>query len=291
MAVFLRTYTPSAGTWRNAAEVFKFPGGEVHLKNIIPEADEKTVYIADVRGADLDDLMAAALWADIAHDREMWFVLKLPYLPAARADKSDGTQPIAKYVYAKFIESMGADQIITIDTHSGFGNGTWYGAEHGLLDLSPLPLIDRALETQGHWRYDGIIAPDKGAVDRAGAVAKHYGLDLYVADKVRDFNSGILLDYKLTVPKSGKYLVVDDICDGGWTFTELADASGLDRAHLDLWVTHGIFSGKANLLTRYYGRIMTTDSHPGHNRVGVASSIVPTFTYMHETMVEGLKYV
>ncbi|QAY03490.1 ribose-phosphate pyrophosphokinase [Mycobacterium phage CicholasNage] len=280
MAVYLRAYRPTTGILRNAATPFKFPGGEVHLKDILPEDAGRMVYVADVRGAELDDLMAAALWADVAHDREMPFVLMVPYLPAARADRGE---PCGKYVYAKFIETMGADRVYTIDVHSNLGHG-WY---RRLVDLEPLPLLDRALESQGHWRYDGIIAPDKGAKDRANAVAEKYGLDLYVADKVRDFQTGKILDYKLTVPKSGKYLVVDDICDGGWTFSELAKVSGVLKSNLDLWVTHGIFSGRANELKYFYKHILTSDSHPGHNRVGVATTIVPVYTYMHNEMVKG----
>ncbi|UVF61248.1 phosphoribosyl pyrophosphate transferase [Mycobacterium phage DuncansLeg] len=282
MAVYLRVYKPEVGTSRDAAQKFKFPGGEVHLKNVIPEMSGLSYYVADVRGADLDDLMAAGLWADIAHDREMPFVLFLPYLPAARADRGE---PGGKYMYAKFVNTFGADQVITIDQHSQLGYN-WYDE---LNDLPLLPLLDRALESQGHWRYDGIIAPDKGAVERANAVAQHYGLDLYVGNKYRDFETGRILKYEIDVPKSGQYLVVDDICDGGWTFTELARASDLFQSQLSLWVTHGIFSGNAHELRKYYRRIYTTDSHPGHNRVGVATTIVPTFTYMHEAMVKGLK--
>ncbi|QGJ93091.1 phosphoribosyl pyrophosphate transferase [Mycobacterium phage Calm] len=283
MAVYLRAYRPSTGLLRNAAKPFRFPGGEVHLQDILPEDAGRMVYVADVRGADLEELMAAAMWADVAHDREMQFVLMVPYLPAARADRGE---PCGKYVYAKFIETMGADLVLTIDQHSKAGE-QWFS---NLVDLDPLPLLDRALESQAHWRYDAIIAPDKGAKNRAEAVAKHYGLDLVVCDKQRDFATGKITGYKVPpLPSSGKYLVVDDICDGGWTFTRLASDSFIPRGHLDLWVTHGIFSGAATNLRNYYGRIMTTDSHPGHNRNGVSTSIVPVFTYLYNEMVKGLK--
>lgn len=285
MAVYLRAYEPERGTIRDAAKPFKFPGGEVHLKDVIPETNARRIYTADVRGADLDDLMAAALWADVAHDREMPFVLMLPYLPAARADRGE---PCGKYVYSKFIETMGADHVYSIDVHSKLGNH-WYSPDT-FVDLDPLALLDRALESQGHWRYDGIIAPDKGAKDRAEAVAKHYGLDLYVADKKRDFDTGRLLRYEFldSLPRTGKYLVVDDICDGGGTFKLLAATSGLPREQLDLWVTHGIFSGDAPGLRVSYRHILTTDSHPGSSRVGAATTIVPVFTYLHDAMVKGL---
>lgn len=282
MAVYLRTYTESTGTVHGAAEVFRFPGGEVHLKNLPPETGERTVYVADVRGADMHDLMAAAMWADVAHEREMPFVLMLPYLPAARADRGE---PTGKYVYSKFIETMGADHVFTIDTHSPIGN-QWY---RNLRELDPGPLLDRALNCSIHWKYDAIIAPDAGAKDRAEAVAKRTGLDFYVAEKDRDFVTGQIYEIKVPdLPANGRYLVVDDICDGGSTFLMLAHDTVVDKRNIDLWVTHGVFSGDAPNLRNYYRQILTTDSHPGHNRVGVATTVVPVFTYMFNEMAKEL---
>lgn len=286
MTVYLRTYSKRRGVIVNAAEVFKFPGGEVHLRNIDPAEDDcgTTVYVADVRGADVHDLMAAALWADVARDRGQLFALLLPYLPAARSDR--GT-PTGGAVYAQMINGIYADRVIGIDPHSEAI--TWW--VDALQVLDPLPLLARALNSAGHLlRYDGVIAPDAGATARATAVAAALGADLYQAEKHRDFNTGKILSYKMTerLPLTGRYLVVDDICDGGGTFRFLADATGLFSSRLGLWVTHGIFSGEATKLRHYYDNIYTTDSHPGHNRVGCATSIVPTFVYMHKAIEEFL---
>ncbi|ALY07395.1 phosphoribosyl pyrophosphate transferase [Mycobacterium phage MkaliMitinis3] len=282
MAVHLKVYAEKLGTINAAAEPFKFPGGELHLKNILGPLDlDGVTWIADVRGAGTDDLVTALLLADHAAQQGQAFVLFLPYLPAARADR--GT-PFGLRVYADLINNSAyAEHVIVIDPHSPVANRL----VRNICPLEPLPLLDRALESQGHWRYDAIIAPDKGAAERAGAIAKHYGLDLVVCDKERDFDTGRITKYRVPVLSTkGKYLVVDDICDGGGTFTLLASEALISKPNLDLWVTHGIFSGAATNLRNYYGRIMTTDSHPGHNRVGVATSIVPTYTYMHQAMVE-----
>ncbi|QNO01098.1 hypothetical protein [Mycobacterium phage CELFI] len=282
MAVHLKVYNEKLGTINGAAEPFTFPGGELHLRSILPPLIDGT-WIADVRGAATDDLVTALLLADHAAQQGQPFVLFLPYLPAARADR--GT-PFGLRVYADMINNCAyAEHVIVIDPHSPVAKRL----VRNICPLDPLPLLDRALESQGHWRYDAIIAPDKGAVDRAEKVAKHYGLDLVVCDKERDFDTGRITKYKVpALSTKGKYLVIDDICDGGGTFALLASESLIAKTNLDLWVTHGIFSGAATNLRNYYGRIMTTDSHPGHNRVGVATSIVPTYTYMHQAMV-GLK--
>ncbi len=61
----------------------------------------------------------------------------------------------------------------------------------------------------------------------------------------------------------GKYLVVDDICDGGGTFLGLADKfwKQTSISTLDLYVTHGIFSKGVRELLRMYHNVYSTDSY------------------------------
>jgi phosphoribosylpyrophosphate synthetase len=56
---------------------------------------------------------------------------------------------------------------------------------------------------------------------------------------------------------------VDDICDGGGTFTGLAITMGLPRERVELLVSHGVFSKGAERLGQYYRLIHTTNSHVG----------------------------
>lgn len=273
MTAHLRLLT-SDGCSKGVSESFTFPGGEHHLRDF-PDFEESTTWIADVRGASADDLVQAALWANIAHQRQQPFVLMLPYLPAARSDRGE---PEGARVYADLIRSMSPQQVIGIDAHSPI-IGRYLPA---LTELDPYPLLERALTDAGHiGRYDGVIAPDKGAVDRALRVAEGLGVEIYYAHKKRDFETGKILGIEVEpLSRHGRYLVVDDICDGGGTFIGLANETGLHQAQLGLWVTHGIFSGKAPDLRRYYQHVYTTDSHPGHNRIGCATVIVPAETYM-----------
>lgn len=252
-------------------EMFSFPGGEHHLRCTTPLPDRPIHWVADVRGADPNDLVKAALLADyVAREREERIDLLLPYLPAARADRG---APLGAEVYATFVNSVGAETVVGIDPHSEV-------ITHqiaGLRLADPVPLIVANVAGRG---YDGVIAPDHGAVDRASAAAAALGIDLYQAVKHRDFDTGKITGIAMEgdLPASGKYLIVDDICDGGGTFRGLADATKLPREQLGLWVTHGIFSGAAHDLGKDYAEIITTTSHPGHDRHGVATLIVPVLT-------------
>jgi phosphoribosylpyrophosphate synthetase len=284
------------GLERGVATEFNYPGGELHLKNIQDLLSPETVWIADVRfgnasksaaGGALDDLGYAAMLAKVAHKRQAPFVLMLPYLPAARADHGE---PLGAEVYTDFISSMNPQQVIGIDPHSQFIVDYFDRCMPGkLTELDATPLVKLALgrdPTVPSW--DGVIAPDKGALGRAAMVADTLGCPLYTAKKVRDHATGRIIGYTppRDLPQDGNFLVVDDICDGGSTFKILAKATGLPKEQLNLWVTHGIFSGAADSLREHYERIYTTDSHPGHGRVGVATNITPVEVYMLQNMKE-----
>lgn len=232
-----------------------FPGGEsqIQIAGNIPSGSERVV--ADCRFGSATDLILAGMVAEAAHSRGHRFELFMPYLPAARADRND---PMGAAVYAGIINSFDADSVLAVDPHSDVMPTM----------ISKLAVLDhtefaiRGCEQNG-LIPNAIIAPDFGAMQRAEDVAMTLGIDLYVAEKVRDFDTGKITEYCAPdVPKAGQYLVVDDICDGGGTFRWLADELGVARDNLNLWVTHGIFSGNARQLTSQYASVMFTNSHP-----------------------------
>jgi phosphoribosylpyrophosphate synthetase len=301
MSVRFKAMVQGNGLVRDVATPFTYPGGELHLKEVFDYRDPATVWIADVRFNHANDLVHAALLANVAHHRQMPFVLFLPYLPAARADR--GT-PVGAEVYAEIIRSMNPQQIVAIDPHSSFIVDYFRNILPGKLTvLDPTPLLKRALGYESPdsvprpvasdhvEHYDAVIAPDKGALPRATKVAESLGgVDLYHAEKHREQSTGKILSYEMAEkpPVTGRYLVVDDICDGGATFNMLAELTELPREKLGLWVTHGIFSGNAPALRMHYDHIYTTDSHPGHGRVvdgcAIATSCVPVETYMFQNL-------
>ena len=61
--------------------------------------------------------------------------------------------------------------------------------------------------------------------------------------------------------KDKKVLIVDDICDGGRTFIELAKVLRAKGAEtVDLYTTHGIYSKGTKVLAPYINNIISTDS-------------------------------
>ncbi|QDF15367.1 phosphoribosyl pyrophosphate transferase [Gordonia phage Mollymur] len=260
--------------------VFQFPGGEWHIdleKSNLGGSDYR--WIAEVRGASADDLLVANLVASIASEFQEEKVLLIPYLPAARADRGI---PGGLGVYGDIINAGDWSEVISLDVHNP---AAAYCAVNNLTSMSATPLVAATVEDQD--AFTGVIAPDAGAALRAQGVAAVLGIKAIVADKKRDFATGKILGITCPpVDPDGNYLVVDDICDGGGTFMGLADATGLDRDRLSLWVTHGIFSGNSSQLWDKFKAIYTTDSHPGSGQLGKYTVKTPVWAYMIRRIVK-----
>lgn len=241
-------------------EAMRFPAGEAHVK-VVNENDGKgpLTEVARLYGADADDLFTLAMWADAAQQRGARTIAQIPYLPGARQDRG---MPFGAVVYAKFLNSLHIDHITAVDVHSPVMENLI--ERLGVVDSSAIVrkyVVGRRDSDVRAQRFEGIIAPDKGARHRAEAVARICGLPLYQAEKHRNPYTGTLTEFTCEeLPETGRFLVVDDICDGGGTFLGLAEATGLPRERLGLFVTHGVFSNGAARLVEHYEHIWTTDS-------------------------------
>lgn len=239
---------------------FHFPGGEVQIEIGDQARHHQVAYCRYGGDADIVEL---AMWADAMKRQNRKTLLLLPYLPGARMDRG---VPLGAKVYADLINSMGIDKIVALDPHSDVAP-----ALYDRLSIMPLTRFLAPLA-------DAVIAPDAGASKRAEDVAQHLKVPVYYAGKKRDFKTGKLSGFKCEdLPKFTdggrvpKFLLVDDICDGGGTFIGLADhlyeTQGITGDQLKLWVTHGIFSKGLGELRNRFGWIGTTDSHEGSDRI------------------------
>jgi ribose-phosphate pyrophosphokinase len=254
---------------KSALSPFTFPAGEAHTKREERRELEPTeIAILQFTPESIhNDLFQLAMWNDTVRQERANIkrVAVIPYFPGARADR--GT-PFGADVYVEFIYSLSLDQVITYDPHSSVYLELLMNDP--CLKVTPVHPYD-ILGTYSAQMvmpivYDGIIAPDKGAKVRAGAVARELNLPLYTATKTRDFETGKLTGFGMeqTLPDDGLYLIVDDICDGGGTFVGLANhlQETTENIRLDLYVSHGVFSKNATeLLPQSFSKIFTTDSY------------------------------
>lgn len=114
--------------------------------------------------------------------------------------------------------------------------------------------------------YDTLLFPDQTSYERFKPHLEQYGEGKahVVCGKKRNQDTGEITDH--VIPSvSGRVLVVDDLCDGGATFRNVARELDKDPNNLDLFVFHSIFSNKQNYheLSNAYGTIYTTNSYFG----------------------------
>jgi ribose-phosphate pyrophosphokinase len=184
--------------------------------------------------------------------------LYLPYFPGARQDHPEPGTPNTLRIFASLLNAMGHDVVVVVDPHSRL-----VGVHLDRCVTLGMDKIASAIMRP----YNAVICPDKGAVGRAEAVASALHIPSIMGRKVRDPRDGKLSGFEVDpLPGMGRYLVVDDICDGGGTFIGLAQEirkNLVGRASiLDLYVTHGVFSKGFKELNKHYEEIITTDSLP-----------------------------
>jgi len=195
--------------------------------------------------------------------------LFLPYYPGARQDRYQDGTAFTLQLYGRALRRISLHSILVLDPHSDM--------LRAIVDVDAIEAHEVAIPLNN--KYRGIIAPDKGASGRCAKFASAAKIDLIIeARKVRNPETGKLSNFSIDMRhRAGRYLIVDDICDGGGTFIGLADEIKRQSpdCNLDLWVSHGIFSKGYDELLNRFDKIITTDSFPStylmefHNRIAV----------------------
>ena len=222
-------------------EQFTFPGGEVQIR--IPEEptysedlDSGVIVHADIKNS--DDVIALLLSMSVLRETlpNTYYALFLRYFPYARQDRAcQPREAFSLKVFADLINSLEFSYVAVWDFHNE--------------DL--LHLIDNVIHTSQEilvedlaTNYKTLVSPDKGASKKIKVFEKSH--NIIVGEKIRDVATGEILKTEVhykDCDKSEPILIIDDICDGGRTFIELAKVLKSEGfTTIDLYVTHGIFS-------------------------------------------------
>ena len=236
-------------------ETIKFPGGEIGVRL------DMSAHPAYVRGryasirADLktpSDIMELLMVTNaLRHDMCEKIHLMMPYVPYGRQDRVavDG-ESLSIKVFADLINSQNYDSVEIWDPHSDvtpalINNCEILDSRHWIESITPLFFSDK--------RYCCLVAPDLGASKKVAKIAKDLNIGFIQAHKARDPKTGkisdvVILDKLEEDLSETSFLIVDDICDGGGTFIQLAKVlKSFKPKSVDLYVTHGIFSKGFNV--------------------------------------------
>jgi ribose-phosphate pyrophosphokinase len=261
-------------------KTFLFSAGEVQVR--LPDLIGCERLIIESRYPDSQDILEIALIVNAAEKFSGFsgFVtVFLPYLPYSRQDRV--CYPGEANSLEAFVSLLAAQQsfkskgrVITWDVHSKKAHDAFRGAGISFLNIGANALIKKFGDSVDASYV--VASPDAGAVDRANAVASTLGCKTVVyGKKKRDSNDGSIIG-TLVKDKNGdepdlsgnKVLIVDDICDGGRTFIELAKVlRNCGAEEVVLYVTHGIFSKGFNVFNEngslLINRILTPNLFPG----------------------------
>lgn len=192
------------------------------------------------------EFMHLAQLRDLIDDRFKEFELLIPYLPYARQDKpTSNTSTFALYTFAKLLNSLAFTRIYCLDAHSS----TAAEQIENLKSEMPIKPIIHAIKTT---TASAVCYPDGGAKVKYKEALLDAGVDLPIitAQKVRNQLTGEISRISFSGCGGNRdILIVDDICDGGRTFVQLADELQAENpSSINLYVTHGLFSKGLDVL-------------------------------------------
>ena len=240
---------------------FKFAGGEVSIK--IEDVGVGKVASIACRLISSDAIMELLMVTD-AIKRQLidTIYLYMPYLPYARQDRvMIPGEALSLKVFANLINSQGYKAVSVLDVHSD----TAAALINNFYPMDKMPFIRHALAEMHSDQDFYLVSPDAGAYKKIYEVAREldYKRGITVCNKVRDVSTGNITGYEIGVQDfhGDNIVIIDDICDGGATFIELAKhLKNRNCGTISLIVTHGIFSKGEEVLKPYIDKIYCTNS-------------------------------
>lgn len=246
---------------------FNFFAGEVQVR-IDPiehfDTDQEVIMIeAFLRSS--DDIFRLLLVTDALRRMldEVSISVSLPYLPYGRQDRvCYPGEAFSLAVMANLINAQRYEEVVLFDPHSP-------KAAELIERVRIIDTLEYVRQVVRNWQAKGaqrvvLVAPDKGAREKVDRIGAALCLEVLHADKKRNPKDGQIEGMTLDRQPAefagfgeAYFLVVDDLCEGGRTFIELAKVFGVPKERMGLYVTHGLFSKGVEPLKPYFGEIFS----------------------------------
>lgn len=256
-----------------------FPGGEVffRLDPCVHDDFPFDEIQITTRLNNAEDIMLLFMATDAVKRKYPGIKIHLfvPYLPYARQDRvCTPGEAFSLKVFGNMINAQGYESVTVLDAHSTVADACIdrltvlksdpYVFEGIDLLRSYLDAENSAFDTQ-----PVLVSPDAGALKKVFALAQarpdYFDSTIVVGQKVRNLATGDIIETRIDkqdLDLNGRdVVIVDDICDGGRTFIELAKvlrAEGV--ASITLFVTHGIFSKGVAVFQDIIDTVICTNS-------------------------------
>ena len=290
---------------------FTFPDGQPHISLSVFKDDLKEgfqygkdynrveVHLSIRNPGDLFNLglILDVINLNLAHrTSDDPIIVNIYWLFGARMDRRiDNTQPNTSDIVVQTLD-MYQDfyncKYKTLDVHNAaiFERGNGKFAENKVGEIPIWGLFGKAYsnfysntalprDSQTHLpNFPDIYFPDKGARDRYTGNGQLDSVNVLFGRKKRDPNTGKLsgFEFESGDKKSNSVIVLDDICDGAYTFIgHLEILKQMGYKHIALYTTHGIYSKGMAVLDNFdavystnsfvLGGILDDDGYPMDN--------------------------
>jgi len=239
-------------------EIKKFPDGEKYVR-VLGEGKEAIVVQSTFNPQD-EHLVELLLLGDALRERGFEHLKAIvPYLAYSRQDRvtKDG-EPISVRAIMKAL-GLYYDELYVFDLHNPKTLRYFPGKA---VNLSPARAIAEYFREK---LGDGLVlAPDKGALERAKAVAELLNLEFSYFEKKRISPTEVQMT-PVEVDVEGKnVLIVDDIISTGGTMIKAANIlRGMGAEKIFVAATHGVFAeGAIERVSRAVDELAVTNTIP-----------------------------
>ena len=258
------------------ADTLNIELGDVELKTFA-NGETYCRYHESIRGADVfivqsphgravnDHLMELLIMIDAARLASANRITAvMPWYPYSRQDKKSAPrEPITAKLVAGFLESAGADRVLTMDLHAGQIQGFFtIPVDH----MTALPLFANYFRDQG-FSGEGVVAvsPDPGRAKTARRFAELLEGDLAILNKTRPAQDEAAVTDVIGRVKGKTAIMTDDLIVTGGTL--IAGANALIEAgakEVYACATHALVPERAmkKLAESALEQIVVTDTVP-----------------------------
>lgn len=223
-----------------------FPDGEIYLRIPDPSAikNKYVVFVNTLYPEQNASWIETLLLANaIANINVIKTIAVIPYLAYSRQDKIflEG-EPISIHALLKALKANNVDYLLTVDIHNPKILETWGAGSYNI------PASDLLAKEALHYvNKPVVIAPDKGAINRAKEAAKAINTDYDYLVKKRDKITGEVTLEPKEIDISGRdVIIIDDIISTGSTIALAAEKCRYSGAKtIVVAATHLLLVGNA----------------------------------------------
>ncbi len=252
---FAEALARETGALRLAVESKRFADGELYVRLLGPVGNHALVVQSTPTAESLIELI---LLQDAARESGAKHVTTVvPYFGYARQDRAfQPGEPLSARAVARAV-GAGCDDVVTVDPHKP-SLLSHFGVPARM--VSAVPQIASVLKS---WGVDTVLAPDKGARDRAEEAARLIGAGVDHLEKTRISSTEVVMKAKALDVRGKRVAIVDDlIASGGTMVTAAKHLKAQGAASVVAACTHGLFTGNAlpRLLDGGIDRVLCTDT-------------------------------